>query len=105
MTQDRDISSTGQSTAYSQPPVYLSVRQLAELTPWSEDEIDHKIRRGDFKRGVHFFQPTGRRRARLVFKWAAIVEFIEGRSSEPPSSPRQVLDVEAATLRLQRMLR
>jgi len=97
---------------------YLSMEQLAELTPWTPDAIEKMIRRGLLVRGVHYFQPFGRR-GRLLFKWETIVALIEGWSvrsetqavvgdgqgSAPkvPTSGR-VLDVEKATTELQRLL-
>ncbi len=97
---------------------YVSAEQLAALTPWSQDAIEKMIRRGVFKRGVHYFQPLGQR-SRLIFKWDAIVALIEGVSAPDPegilleseqSSPqgpafgKQVIDVEEATTSLQRLL-
>jgi hypothetical protein len=97
---------------------YLSAEQLSEVTPWTPDGIEKMMRRGVLMRGVHYFQPFGRR-SRLVFKWDAIVALIEGRAvqSEPqavvegetvePSAvapARRTLDVEKATTDLQRLL-
>jgi hypothetical protein len=97
---------------------YLSAEQLSELTPWTPDGIQKMIRRGVLVRGVHYFQPFGRR-GRLLFKWEAIVALIEGRpirfepqvvvEREPVKAPtaataRQTLDVEKATEELQRLL-
>jgi hypothetical protein len=55
---------------------YLNAEQLAAVTPWSVDAIEKMVRRGVLKRGVHYFQPQGRG-TKLIFKWAAICEFIE----------------------------
>ena len=97
---------------------YLSAEQLCELTPWTPDALEKLIRRGVLKRGVHYFQPLGRR-SRLFFKWSAIIALIEGRSipleTEPvidePRPPalkavpkRRVIDVEKTTTDLQRLL-
>jgi hypothetical protein len=49
---------------------YLSI---AQLTPWTDQAIRMMISRGVFQEGQHFFY-VGRR---PVFKWAAIVGFIE----------------------------
>lgn len=95
---------------------YLSIAQLAELTPWTINSIEKMVRRGVLVRGIHYFQPGGRR-GRLVFKWDPIVAFIEGQSVQPDLqhvvdrgnrtsivSRRRVLDVEKATTKLQRLL-
>jgi hypothetical protein len=88
---------------------YLNVEQLAEVTPWSPAAIRTKVKRGELVRGVHYFQR--RRGGELVFKWSAIVAFIEGdREAQSPLRPaaargnggkqRRTLDVEEATRRL-----
>jgi hypothetical protein len=98
------------------PRPYVSGEQLAELTPWSSNAIEKMIVRGVLVRGVHFFQ-LGGRRSRLIFKWDAIVALIEGRRvrTKPTdvvesgggseAGAKQVLNVEAATTELQRLLR
>lgn len=98
------------------PRAYLSAEQLGELTPWSPDAVEKMIRRGVLIRGVHYFQPFGRR-GRLLFKWDAVVALIEGRPVQSETQPmvegdlaaavpstRPTLDVEKATTDLQRLL-
>jgi hypothetical protein len=58
------------------PPAYLSAEQLAQRMPWSVDAIEKMIQRGDFRRGVEWFQPKGPGTQR-IFKWSAIAEWIE----------------------------
>lgn len=92
---------------------YLYIEELAELTPWSVQAINTKVRRGELRRNVHYFQDQ--RRGRLIFKWDAIVQAIEGaalravaseevpRDSEP--IPRgKAMDIEKAKAELQRLL-
>lgn len=57
---------------------YLSVAQLAELTPWSPQAIRTLVSRGRLRQGEHYFKPLG---TRLIFKWSAIQQFIEGTNS------------------------
>jgi hypothetical protein len=103
------------------PPIasiapYLSAEQLAVVTPWTPDAIEKMISRGLLIRGVHFFQPFGRRSQR-IFKWASIQALIEGGIT--PSDLQRVIhdsairgsaqrvgqiDVEKATAELQRLL-
>jgi hypothetical protein len=57
------------------PKPYLYIEELAEFVPWSIEAIRKKVQRGELRLGVHYFQD--RHRARLIFKWASIVELIE----------------------------
>ena len=58
---------------------YLSIAELAALTPWTEQAIRTMISRGILREGEHYFHV----RRRPVFKWSAIVAFIEqGESRE-----------------------
>ena len=57
---------------------YLSIRELSELTPWTDQAIRTMIAKGIFREGVHFFHV----RRRPVFKWEAVIAFIEGRERE-----------------------
>ena len=88
---------------------YLYAEDLARVTPWSVDAIEKMVARGKLRRGIHWFQPAGRR----IFKWAAIVKLIEGDVLEKMlaaapakvSARRKVLsNVEEATERLRRLL-
>lgn len=64
------------------PKPYLSIAELAQVTPWTNQAIRTMISRGIFRRGVHYFAV----RRRPVFKWSAIVAFIEGREVESANS-------------------
>ena len=58
------------------PPIckpYLSIAELAQLTPWTDQAIRTMLSKGMLREGVQFFY-VGRR---PIFKWAAIVAFIE----------------------------
>jgi hypothetical protein len=81
---------------------YLNVEQLAAVTPWSRKAIAHMVEKGVLVRGVHYFQPQGPG-TRLVFKWSAIVTFIEG-SAAPRAADGGGPDVEARTAALERLL-
>jgi hypothetical protein len=92
---------------------YLYIEQLDGLTPWTREAIGTMVRRGVFKRGVHYFQPGGRR-GRLIFKWSRVVEFIEHPVAADPQPVIEVTssrsaasddDVRQATEALRRMLR
>ncbi|MFI5398591.1 MAG: hypothetical protein ACHQ9S_23925 [Candidatus Binatia bacterium] len=95
---------------------YLSIQQLAEVTPWTVDAIRKMVARGVVKLGVHYFRPLGRRRE-LVFKWDAIVELIEGPTircsaaamvengeGSLPAKAHKGIDVEQATASFERLL-
>lgn len=71
---------------------YLSITELAGLTPWTPQAIRTMISRGILREGEHFFH-VGRR---PVFKWEAVVAFIEqGRSPEPVPHYRDQLNLWA----------
>jgi hypothetical protein len=87
---------------------YLSIEQLAALTPWSVDAIRRRMQRGFFRPGLHFFQPAGPRRE-VIFKWAAVQELIECggvavAAVAPVRGRRRTLDVEKATAELRGLL-
>jgi len=99
-----------ESTAAARP--YMSATQLAAVTPWTVNAIRKMVARRLLKRGVHYFQPLGRRRE-VVFKWSAIVGMIEqqpGVMEEADSGatlrPRRAvgMDVEQATASFERLL-
>lgn len=88
---------------------YMSIKQLAELSPWSPAAIDRMISRGIFQLNVHYFRPTGPRGER-VFKWAAIAEFVEREAKKleaatepPPPRRRKSIDVDQVESALQRL--
>lgn len=58
----------------ARPKPYLSIRELSALTPWTEQAIRSKMAKGILREGEHFFH-DGRR---PVFKWDAVVAYIEG---------------------------
>lgn len=59
----------------NQPKPYVSIRELSALTPWTEQAIRTMMAKGILRESEHFFH-VGRR---PVFKWEAIVGFIEHR--------------------------
>ncbi len=56
---------------------YVSIRELSSLTPWTEQAIRTMMAKRILREGEHFFH-VGRR---PVFKWEAIVRFIERRDA------------------------
>lgn len=59
-----------------EPPPYISYSDFPDFTPFTEQAIRAYVHRGDLKEGIHYFR-HGRR---VIFKWAAIEEWIEKRS-------------------------
>lgn len=59
-----EVRATGQVTT-----TYLSTAQLAERIPFDERTIREQMVDRDFKRGIHYVQPFGRK---LLFLWEAI---------------------------------
>jgi len=95
-------------------PPYLSTDQLAQLTPWSVEAINTMRKRDVLKRGIHYFQPSGKH-GQVIFKWSAVVEMIEGSAcaqvSVVDNAPAvivlangNVIHVEEATERANRLL-
>ena len=86
---------------------YVSVAELAALTPWSESAIRTMIARGVFQRGIHYFQPAGRK-GQIVFRWDAVVRYIEGEPTVPTQGIRladgTVVDLEEAEKQARRLL-
>src|SRR6266478_2521843 len=98
---------------------YLSSLEVCQRTPWSVDAVQKMIHRGVLRRGIHFFQPAGRR-TRLFFSWPALRALIEGQAIPPGPEPvlveqrpaknqaapprRMIIDVQKATTDLQRLL-
>jgi hypothetical protein len=61
---------------------YIELRDFPDLTPFTEQAIRGHMQRGELVEGTHYFR-IGRR---VVFKWTAIVEWIERRAGtlQPP---------------------
>lgn len=70
-----------------QPPPYLSVEELCALIPFSTQAIRMYVHRHELCEGVHFFR-VGRR---LVFKWSAVCDWIEGRAPVADATAAPVL--------------
>ncbi len=66
-------------TSSGAPKPYLSVAELSRLTPWTEQAIRTMVSKGILRCDEHFFY-VGRR---AIFKWVAIVAFIERRTGAP----------------------
>jgi hypothetical protein len=56
---------------------YLSLKELCTRIPYDEQTIRNLITQGKLLKGTHYFKPNGR----LIFKWTAIVTWIEGDES------------------------
>jgi len=116
VTVENTASTVPTGAAHEEAPTagavrpYLSIGQLAAATPWTVNAIRKMMARSILKRGVHYFQPLGRRRE-VVFKWSAIVAMIEQQpygGQELDGAPRQQrsanIDVEQATANFERLL-
>jgi predicted DNA-binding transcriptional regulator AlpA len=54
---------------------YLAPDEVCRRTTYSKQTIYNKVCDGTFKLGVHYVKPTKRK---LLFKWSAIVAWLEG---------------------------
>jgi hypothetical protein len=79
----------------AQPKPYVSIRELSTLTPWTEQAIRTMMVKGILRECEHYFH-VGRR---PIFKWEAIVGFIEAdkrtRSEKIPHYRDRVSNGEA----------
>src|SRR5260370_435412 len=62
----------------AEPQAYVYLRELSSLKPWTEQAIRTMMAQRIQREGEHFLH-VGRR---LVFKWEAIVRFIERRDAQ-----------------------
>jgi hypothetical protein len=88
---------------------YLSITQLAEVTPWSSAAIRTMMARGVFKLGVHFFKPFGPH-SHPVFCWHAVEKLIREGISAPQAGETirlvsgTVVDLDEATTKISQLL-
>jgi hypothetical protein len=65
----------------SDPKPYVSLEELASLIPFSTQAIRMYVHRKDLREGVHYF----RKGRRIVFKWSAVCDWLEGRTLSNPT--------------------
>lgn len=76
----------------SEPKPYIELSDFPALTPYSSAAIRGYMQRGELVEGVHYFRgpATGKRAGKPVFKWDAIVKWIEERARRESSTPVDV---------------
>lgn len=57
---------------------YLKIKDLAQRLGLSPKTIQNKMAEGTFRKGVHYFSPSG---MGPRFKWSAVVEWLEREDS------------------------
>jgi len=63
---------------------FISLKELCQRLSVAKQTIYNKIGSGVIVEGVHFFKPTG---GKLLFKWSAMLEWVESTGAKiPPSS-------------------
>jgi hypothetical protein len=72
----------GASVGVNDPKPYLSPTELSALIPYSEQSLRVMRSHGEHREGVHWF----RRGRRVIYKWAAICEWIESTAPVVPRS-------------------
>jgi len=70
-TDSNDSNRAAADSAVPKP--YVSIAELAKLTPWTQQAIRTMISRGIFVEGKHYVH-VGRR---TVFKWTEVCRFID----------------------------
>jgi hypothetical protein len=58
---------------------YVSIAELAKRIPYAPQTIRNLMTQGVFIRDVHYLKPRGR----VIFKWTAVREWLEGRQLRP----------------------
>jgi hypothetical protein len=79
-----------------EPKPYIELDDFPNLTPFTAAAIRAYMHRGELVEGTHYFRAPGRgkrRPGRPIFKWAAIVEWIESRRPECVSPGEQITDI------------
>jgi len=74
---------------------YISVKQMSEITGYKTQSIYNMIHKKTFILNQHYFKPTPKK---IVFKWAAVKQWIEGgptQNSESGISPINNLVLQA----------
>ncbi len=71
------------STAARTPPPYLGLDEITEFVPFTAEAIRKLMQRGVLVERLHYFR-HGRR---LIFKWEAVVAWIEQRDAETERIP------------------
>ena len=57
---------------------YLTIAELADRLKLKPKTIQNKMAGGTFRKGVHYFSPSG---MRPRFKWSAVVDWLEREDS------------------------
>lgn len=73
----------------TEPKPFIEYADWPKLTPFTEGTIRAAVCRGELLEGVHYFK----RGRRVVFEWAACVEWIKGRVAEEGVEPRDLAPV------------
>ena len=61
-------------------PLYLTVKEAAELLRIAEPTLRNKMNRGVFQRGKHYFRHKGQLGVR--FKYDALIAWLEGEENQ-----------------------
>ncbi len=63
---------------------YLTVDELSSMIKYSKQSLYNLIYRKTFILGKHYFKPTPKK---ILFKWSAVQEWIEGASDPNGGTP------------------
>jgi hypothetical protein len=104
--RERPAEPSGSIIAAVRP--YVSIDQLAALTPWTAQAIRTMMTRGVFKLGVHYFKPQGPG-GRPIFQWRAVEAYIEGRGAKVRGNVIELadgrsIDIDEATRQAAKLL-
>lgn len=79
---EEPVADDGRVADAAAPKPYVSIAELAKLTPWTQQAIRTMISRGVFVEGKHYYH-VGRR---PVFKWREVCHFIHDGLPAPAES-------------------
>jgi hypothetical protein len=71
---------------------YMTAKELKVKTKYAVQTIYNKVNKGIFKLDVHYVKPSS---GRLLFKWAAVREWLEGRSDENSSDAGRCIEAKS----------
>ncbi len=71
----------------------LTIQELGERLKIKPDTVREKMRLGIFKKGVHYYR---RRGLRPLFKWSAVVAWLEEKEQEQSGSQEKTPGISMA---------
>lgn len=71
----------------------LRIKEVAERLKIKPETVREKMRLGDFKKGIHYYRRKG---MRPLFKWSAILAWLEEKDQEESGSQEKTAGIPMA---------